>query len=42
MRYKGIEIDLNLSGWYSAFIIGISYLKADTLKGIKNLIKEMV
>ena len=36
--YKGIEISQLLSGWFSAKSPNTGYLKADTLKGIKNLI----
>jgi hypothetical protein len=37
--YKGVTIELNLNGLYSAFIIGHGFVKADTLHGIKQLIK---
>ena len=37
--YKNVEIEKCLhNGFYIAFIEGIGFLKADTLKGIKNLI----
>lgn len=34
-------IEKKLSGWYVAFVPGFGYLKADTLKGIRELIKEV-
>jgi hypothetical protein len=38
--YKGVTIELNLNGLYSAFIIGHGFVKADTLQGVKNLIRR--
>ena len=38
--YKNNDIDFNLSGWYSAFVPGYGYVKADTARGVKRLIDK--
>jgi len=38
--YRGVTIDHRITGWYSAFILDFGYVKADTLAGIKSLIRE--
>ena len=40
--YKNIDIDFNLSGWYSAFVTGYGYVKADSVRGVKRLIDKYV
>lgn len=34
--YRDTTIERHPTGWYSAFVAGRGYLKADTLKGIKE------
>ena len=36
--YKNIDISFELSGWYSAFVPGYGYVKADSVRGVKRLI----
>ena len=38
--YRGVTITRYATGWYSALVPGHGYLKADTLAGIKELIRE--
>lgn len=38
--YKNIDIDFNLSGWYSAFVPGYGYVKADSVRGVRRLIDK--
>jgi hypothetical protein len=38
--YRGVGITLYPTGWYSAFLPGYGFLKADTLAGIRELIRE--
>jgi len=40
--YKGHIINHNLSGWYSCYIPGQGFVKADTIPGIKKLIREAI
>jgi hypothetical protein len=35
-----VEIEATRGGWYVAFIPGHGYLKADTLEGVRELIRE--
>jgi hypothetical protein len=37
--YKGHEIECH-AGWYSCFMLGVGYLRADSLRGIKELVRE--
>jgi hypothetical protein len=37
--YKNVEIEVCRSGLYSVFLVNKGFFKADTLKGIKQLIK---
>ena len=39
IQYKDHIIDLHYNGLYSCLYIGFGFLKSDTLKGIKQLIK---
>lgn len=40
-QYRGVTIDrIAHSGMYSALVPGFGYVKADTLAGIKDLIRE--
>jgi len=39
--YKGHTITNNLSGWYSAYTVK-GYVKADTIRGVKNLIDNIL
>lgn len=36
--YKDHDIHFELSGWYTAFVPGYGYVKADTVRGVKRLI----
>jgi hypothetical protein len=38
--YKNHDIDFNLSGWYSAFVPGYGYVKADSVRGIRRMIDK--
>ena len=38
--YKNHDIDFNLSGWYSAFVPGYGYVKADSVRGVRRLIDK--
>lgn len=39
--YRGVTIEkLHPSGMWSAFLIGYGYLRADTLAGLKAMIRE--
>jgi hypothetical protein len=40
MIYKGHLIERHPTGWYSVFILGVGTLKADTLEGIKEMIRD--
>lgn len=40
--YKNHTITLNYSGWYSAHTSRYGIIKADTLKGAKNLIDRSI
>jgi hypothetical protein len=40
IKYKNYSIEHTLTGWYVCFSLEFGYLKADTLKGIKQLINE--
>lgn len=38
--YKNHDIDFNLSGWYSAFVPGYGYVKADSVRGVRRMIDK--
>ena len=38
--YRGHFIEKTLTGWFTCFIVGHGTLKADSLAGIKEVIKE--
>lgn len=38
--YRGHCIEKTLTGWYTCFIVGSGTLKADSLAGIKELVKN--
>lgn len=38
--YKGYLIEQHFSGWYSAFVMGVGTLKADSPEGIKQMISD--
>lgn len=38
--YKNCDIHFELSGWYTAFVPGYGTVKADTVRGVKRLIKK--
>lgn len=40
MIYKNHLIEKSLTGLYSCFILGVGTLKADSLEGIKRMIRE--
>ncbi len=42
IKYKGYIITKSLSGWYSVFTSRYGYLRADTLKGIKEQINHVI
>lgn len=38
--YKNHDIHFELSGWYSAFVPGYGYVKADSLREVKRMIDK--
>jgi hypothetical protein len=40
--YENIDIHFELSGWYTAFVPGYGTVKADTVRGVKRLIKKIL
>ena len=38
--YENIDIHFELSGWYTALVPGYGAVKADTVRGVKMLIKK--
>jgi hypothetical protein len=40
--YKGIEIEYSFCGWYFAWIPKFGTIKADTMRGIKQMIRDHI
>ena len=38
--YRGVEIFLYPTGWYSAYLTGYGFIKSDTLPGIRETIRD--